>query len=115
MLNRPCLTCQTALAVPGTSRCRPCGSTFNHARTSHRRTAESTGAARKLRGIVNKRGSASCVYCGDTFYASYIEIDHAVALIDGGTDTPKNVVPACKPCHRDKTTDENKARKANRS
>lgn len=31
------------------------------------------------------------------------EIDHIVPLYKGGTDTPDNRQPLCRPCHEDKT------------
>lgn len=40
-----------------------------------------------------------CVYCGST---ENIEIDHIVPLSRGGTHTPENLAPACRPCNRSK-------------
>ena len=113
MLNRPCLTCQTSLAIPGQSRCAPCFATSDKRRTAHRRAAVSNNAASRMRRAVNKAGSAQCAYCRVLFPASYIQVDHHTALADGGTDLDHNVLPACKDCHTAKTTAENKARKAN--
>jgi 5-methylcytosine-specific restriction protein A len=32
-----------------------------------------------------------------------VELDHVVALVNGGQDAPSNMQLLCKPCHRDKT------------
>jgi 5-methylcytosine-specific restriction endonuclease McrA len=112
MLNKPCLSCNVAMAKPGQSRCFSCAAVKDHERQAHRRAAVSTNAARRMRRAVNNAGSARCAYCRSICAASFIQVDHRIALVDGGTDTESNVQPVCKDCHVDKTTAENNARRA---
>ena len=60
---------------------------------------------------MNQAGSARCAYCRSVCAATFIQIDHRIALIDGGQDTEYNVQPVCKDCHVDKTSAEAKARR----
>ena len=56
-----------------------------------------------MRYAINKAGSATCWLCGTTYPSSYIEVDHAHELGDGGLDEDDNVRPLCKSCHYAKT------------
>lgn len=40
------------------------------------------------------------------------EVDHIIEKADGGTDDPDNLQPLCVPCHRRKSNDERRRRKA---
>src|ERR1700722_6795840 len=40
------------------------------------------------------------------------EVDHILALVDGGADLPSNMWSLCIPCHRNKTANEVAARAA---
>ncbi|WP_461152356.1 HNH endonuclease [Saccharopolyspora tripterygii] len=40
-----------------------------------------------------------CAYCGSP---DDIEIDHVIPVTRGGLHEPGNVIPACRPCNRDK-------------
>lgn len=40
-----------------------------------------------------------CVYC----FGPYEQIDHVVAMRDGGGNTKQNVVPSCRECNQRKT------------
>ena len=45
-----------------------------------------------------------CVDCGELCsYPSGFELDHDVALVNGGTDTEDNCRVRCIPCHERKT------------
>jgi len=66
------------------------------------------------RAVVKLRG-AVCAHCGEILaspvkpggpdYPNYelIDIDHVVALVDGGTDHLDNLQVLCKACHREKS------------
>lgn len=48
-----------------------------------------------------------CVDCGElTSYPSGFELDHDVALVNGGQDTDENSKVRCFPCHEKKTADD---------
>lgn len=52
----------------------------------------------------------TCAYCGDSLVQEGIEIEveHIVALINGGRHAPWNVAPSCRPCNalkKDKPVD----------
>lgn len=52
---------------------------------------------------INARVAAcggKCVYCGEAF----TQIDHVIAIAEGGTDDIYNLVPACRRCNFSKGT-----------
>jgi len=50
-----------------------------------------------------------CQVCGDATYIADIDIDHELALIDGGAhDFQANMRPVCKTCHAIKSAREHK-------
>jgi len=116
MPARRCIDCRTRYTPGDPQRCPLCALTVtrakNAAHAAQRNAAPGDGAARRARAAVNRAGSAYCYGCHRWHLAAAIEIDHIVALGDGGTDTDSNVQPLCKPCHWAKTTAENRARAA---
>jgi 5-methylcytosine-specific restriction endonuclease McrA len=50
----------------------------------------------------NKRASGRCHYCGRTFPARELTMDHIVPLVRGGKSVKANVVPCCKECNDQK-------------
>lgn len=40
-----------------------------------------------------------CYYCGGSFPAKELTLDHVVPLVRGGRTTKGNCVPACKQCN----------------
>lgn len=44
-----------------------------------------------------------CEECGLKLLARRWEIDHIIALTNGGTNDPKNLRLLCEPCHKAKT------------
>ena len=50
----------------------------------------------------NQLSAGVCHYCGKTFTAKELTLDHIVPVARGGKSTRGNVVPACKPCNSDK-------------
>jgi 5-methylcytosine-specific restriction endonuclease McrA len=43
-----------------------------------------------------------CAYCGQTFPAKELTMDHVVPVARGGRSAKGNVVPACKACNNQK-------------
>lgn len=60
----------------------------------------------KLRFDVFERDSFTCQYCGRRPPEVVLEIDHVIALANGGTDDKENLLTACVPCNRGKGTSE---------
>jgi 5-methylcytosine-specific restriction protein A len=58
----------------------------------------------EIRRYVVKRDKAACVICADKY--SCLEVDHIVAVKDGGTDDPANLRLLCEPCHKKVTADQ---------
>jgi 5-methylcytosine-specific restriction enzyme A len=61
--------------------------------------------AKKSRWWQQKTASGLCHYCGKKFSFKELTLDHIVPLARGGTTTPGNVVPACRPCNKAKGAD----------
>lgn len=70
-------------------------------------------ATRSLSEAVKKRVAARqgwrCSGCREMLPSTY-QIDHTVALVDGGADDPSNCTAMCPNCHADKTQREVVAR-----
>lgn len=64
---------------------------------------------RNVSGLMKKRIAASqewkCGSCKQTLDETY-EVDHRIALFNGGSNDPSNLVALCPHCHRKKTVDE---------
>ena len=61
--------------------------------------------ARKLRQSQwwkQKLESGVCHYCGGSFSADALTMDHIVPISRGGKSTRGNLVPACKKCNTNK-------------
>ena len=51
------------------------------------------------------RDNPLCVVCASAGKTSEaIELDHIVALVNGGTNDPENMQGLCRSCHQDKTS-----------
>lgn len=61
--------------------------------------------AKKSRWWQQKTASGLCFYCGKKFAFKELTMDHVVPLARGGTTTAGNVVPACRPCNKNKGVD----------
>ena len=57
----------------------------------------STG--KRIRFEVLQRDQFSCQYCGQIAPHVRIEVDHIVAVADGGDDHPFNLIAACADCN----------------
>ncbi|MFJ3901783.1 HNH endonuclease [Streptomyces sp. NPDC090025] len=75
-------------------------------RTRSRRRAARHDAAARLRGVIDRRGTAWCDWCLDDFFAADVDVDHVRPLSMGGTDTDGNVQVLCRGCHGLKTATE---------
>ena len=115
MLPRPCLSCRTELCVPGKSRCPRCQSMLDkltsRKKYAKRAAAPGDGAQQRLRKELNKLGGWRCRECKRHMPACDLEVDHVVALADGGADYDGNVQVLCKSCHVIKTQRENASRR----
>ena len=56
----------------------------------------------KLKLRVLRRDGYTCVYCGETGQDANLEIDHRVALSNGGDNHISNLYTACQECNRKK-------------
>jgi len=68
--------------------------------------------SKRLRFEVLKRDNFQCAYCGARAPDVALEVDHILARANGGTDEFLNLVTACWPCNRGKSSvplDENHA------
>jgi 5-methylcytosine-specific restriction endonuclease McrA len=45
-----------------------------------------------------KRDGFRCVYCGCNPTQRLLHVDHVVAVANGGTNAPENLVTACEGC-----------------
>lgn len=53
----------------------------------------------KHRGLVLRRDGFRCVYCG---CENDLTLDHIIPQSRGGSDDPRNLVTACRPCNSSK-------------
>lgn len=71
--------------------------------------AGTTKEKRNVTGLMKKKVAASqgwkCGACGNMLDETY-EVDHKVALFNGGSNDPSNLLALCPHCHRSKTVDE---------
>ncbi|PLX39923.1 MAG: HNH endonuclease [Deltaproteobacteria bacterium] len=61
--------------------------------------------ARELRNSQwwkNRRAEGRCHYCGESFPARDLTMDHVVPIIRGGKSVKANLVPACAECNAKK-------------
>jgi len=56
----------------------------------------------KLRWKILERDKYTCQYCGQSAPDVKLEVDHRIALADGGTDEEDNLVTSCWACNRGK-------------
>lgn len=54
---------------------------------------------KKLRFDVFKRDEFVCQYCGITPPNAVLQIDHVIAVADGGSNEIDNLVTCCQPCN----------------
>lgn len=59
--------------------------------------------SKRLRFEIFKRDGFRCVYCGASPQDAPLEADHVVAVANGGTNDPENLVTSCKTCNGGKS------------
>ena len=64
-----------------------------------RREKERARELRRSRWWQNRIARGLCQYCGGTFPAAELTMDHIVPLTRGGKSIRGNVAPACKECN----------------
>lgn len=57
----------------------------------------------RVRFEVFKRDGFTCLYCGRKPPTVTLEIDHVVAVANGGTNAPQNLATACSDCNGGKS------------
>jgi 5-methylcytosine-specific restriction endonuclease McrA len=67
-----------------------------------RREKDKARDLRRSQWWKNRLGRGLCHYCGATFPAEELTMDHIVPITRGGTSTRGNLVPACKECNNRK-------------
>ena len=93
------------VAVPGKSRCRAHdGAAWSRVDPESKHRYD---AAWRMRRAMVLREQPHCAVCG----APATDVDHIIAVADGGTDDRANRRGLCAPCHRKHTADQNRARR----
>jgi hypothetical protein len=73
-----------------------------------------SGISKKLRFAILRRDGFRCRYCGASSNDVRLHVDHVVPRVDGGADSPENLVAACADCNLGKgvsrATEEQNAR-----
>ena len=64
-----------------------------------------------LRQTILVRDAYTCADCSRVVTGIAAQVDHIVALKDGGTDDPANLAVRCNVCHGRKIRDEQQRRK----
>jgi hypothetical protein len=59
--------------------------------------------SKKIRFEVFKRDGFKCVYCGRIPSEAVLEVDHVMAVSNGGTDDINNLITSCFDCNRGKS------------
>jgi hypothetical protein len=76
---------------------------------THQSGTKETREKRNVSGLLKKKIAASqewkCGSCAALLDETY-EVDHKLALFQGGTNEPDNLVALCPNCHRHKTVEE---------
>lgn len=72
--------------------------------SGHHRTKEWFKVARQVRPLLAamvRNGEAACTKCGRPIVEGMVwQIDHIIAIVDGGTDNWDNLGPAHKRCNQ---------------
>lgn len=61
------------------------------------------GISKRTRFEIFKRDGWKCKYCGNRPTVSPLHVDHAIAVANGGTNDPANLVTACADCNGGKS------------
>lgn len=67
-----------------------------------RRERDKSRELRRSRWWRNRLAQGHCHWCGGTFPANELTMDHIIPLSRGGKGSRNNVVPSCKQCNNNK-------------
>lgn len=67
-----------------------------------RREREKARELRRSRWWSNRLATRRCHWCGGTFAADDLTMDHIIPVTRGGKSSRNNVVPCCKECNNKK-------------
>ena len=67
-----------------------------------RRERDKSRELRRSRWWQNRLALGHCHWCGGTFSAEELTMDHVIPVARGGKGSRNNVVPACKQCNSNK-------------
>ena len=67
------------------------------------RAGRAMAISKRLRFKIFWRDGFRCRYCGMTAESSPLEVDHIIALANGGTDMEENLTTSCFACNRGKS------------
>lgn len=65
--------------------------------------AERVALGKRIRFEIFKRDGFRCRYCGADPVKSVLEVDHVIAVANGGTNDPANLVTSCQACNSGKS------------
>jgi len=82
------------------------GNTGNISNTSNISTSKRRKVSEQLKKIVASQQKWNCKECNNVLDATY-EIDHIIALEDGGNNSIQNLQALCRNCHGKKTMQDN--------
>jgi 5-methylcytosine-specific restriction endonuclease McrA len=109
--RKPCLECGLP-GMPGAARCPSHTRLRDSARNEVKRKRRgSTPVAQAMRRALVKENYATCTQCRVAYPVWDIAVDHIKPLADGGLDREYNIQVLCRPCHNDKTREENRLRR----
>lgn len=62
-------------------------------------TSKRKSMSKKLRFTIFERDGFRCRYCGASNEVTQLHVDHRIAVANGGTDDPDNLLTACIDCN----------------
>jgi len=71
-----------------------------HARKARMLSIKGVLTKENIENLLNK-AQGYCIYCGNK---TKLTLDHVVPVSNGGENSPKNIIPCCKPCNSRKST-----------
>ena len=64
-----------------------------------RMISENEGSFYRNRKVVLERDNYTCQYCRHQGKSSYMDVHHIIPVIEGGPNTPENMITLCRKCH----------------
>lgn len=109
-MRRACILCgpgcsDDGIAVSGKSRCAAHGGgAWSRVDPSSKHRYDARWRDRRARAL---REEPTCALCP----VPATDVDHIIAVADGGTDARENLRGLCNPCHKKHTADQNRQRR----